>query len=866
MKTHKGKDKLKVKVELFIKKVVNLKELNGGSAFIHWRRGSSKSSGETSHVVVRNGEAVFEEKISFESKFFIDPRSQKPDEKKLSLQLKEEKKKASKTLGKIEMDLTSYLNSRPNQVVNVSFTKGLKPEPVLSCTFNTIPLKYNNKPLVKVLQGKDTSKDPRIVRTFGGDDYFLDKTDSDISDTTVDTSVASDMSFQDFSDDDLNDDLGESKKELRKEIDQLTKERDYAENESYERLQQFKEAEQECENLKKQLKILQDDLADKERTIENYQIEKENQINREIEDARNSGDPNSEIEILRQEKIEKMTIISNQEKEISKLKKQIKQSMITNSELGNISSTDLRSKYQSLQQENESQEKLIGQLEREKAELIERLQNGGFSTPTKMRSGSLTGGGSLYDSISSTSSTSSNGSSTNNNNNNGNGVNKPSSGSIEELRRQSSQYKQELDEKVLVERTIFLAEPQFKGNLPVSGINLFDGLVGLGVMKDFKIGTRVFSSINMAFETTFKKCQNDNHLLAYWLSTTCLILAKIKNKTDMESNGANELSSPISSFEYNLKTIIFKFYSKLIQNAYLKLSPVLVRSILQHDIHAFSSGKLVKRKSAPDIPTYNSIVAASGSTSPSTTDHNNGTTPGSPPVAGPGSKKKTNNNNHHTTHNIFNSNTTLDILQEFFEILRQNYVHPNLITQFFSQIFYYLNSLLLNSLNTIKGLCSVANGFQMKIELSKIQDWVSISRLDESIPQLSPMIETTNLLVMDKELLSDPEILEQVCPSVSMYQIKHLLSFFQTDRINNEPIPSSIYRSIDHIIKTRGEEQSPLEYDITYMHPLTLDFLVKDQQYGRERREPVQRSNTSTSNHLSTNNNTNSNLSSQFKR
>eukprot|EP01133_Synstelium_polycarpum_P013330 gene13330-15673_t len=795
-KSHKGKDRFKVKVEILVKKIINLKEYNGGSLFIQWKRGSSKTSGETSHVLVRNGEAVFEEKISFESKFFIDSKSQKPDEKKISLSLKEEKKKSSsgKVLGKIEFDLTSYMNSKPTQVVNLSFTKGIKPEPLLN---------YNDKPLVKVHNKADASKDPRLVKTIAGEDYFLDKTDSDVSDT-ADTSMASDSFNDSFGDDDPNDDLGETRKELKIQLDQLTKERDMAENESYERLQKMKELEQDLDNFKKQYKILQDDIDDKDKQIDAYQQEKETMLYEQMGNANLNGSGGiSDVEILRQEKLEKMTIISNQEKEIAKLKKQVKQSQLSNSELGSLSGADIRTKYTSLQHENEELEKNVARLEREKAELQEKLNMGGIGAVSKKRADSLTS--------------------------NEVGVVTKSSGSIDELRRLSANYKQELDEKILVERTIYLAEPQFKGNLSVSGINLFDGLIALGVLKDLKTGSRIFSAISMAFETTFKKCQNDNSLLAYWLSTSCVLLAKLKNKIETEgsASGGGEATalSPISSFEYQLKSIIFKFYSRLIHNTYAKLSPVLVRSILQHDIHAFNSGRLQKRRSASDIPTFHSVTQQQEQQAKSPATTNGKTQPPSSPST------------HHVHHNAFNSNSLLDVLEELFDVLNQNYVHANLILQFYSQVFFYTNALLLNSLNNVQGLCSTANGFQIKIELSKVQDWVAVSNLDEALVQLEPMIETTNLLVMDKKLMSDPEVLGQVCQSIQLHQIKHLLSTFQTDRINNEPIPTSVFKAVDQLISMRSEQTpASLDIDLTYMHQLTLDFL-SDATYGKERRE-----------------------------
>lgn len=77
-------------MEIQVKKVTNLgKELNGSTVFLSWRRGTKKTSGDTKRVLANKQEAVWDEKIVFETKLFIDPKTQKIDEKKLTLSLKE---------------------------------------------------------------------------------------------------------------------------------------------------------------------------------------------------------------------------------------------------------------------------------------------------------------------------------------------------------------------------------------------------------------------------------------------------------------------------------------------------------------------------------------------------------------------------------------------------------------------------------------------------------------------------------------------------------------------------------------------------------------------------------------------------------
>jgi hypothetical protein len=59
-------------------------------------------------------------------------------------------------------------------------------------TIKTTPLKYNDKLLVKVSSANQAGRDARLVKTIAGEDYYLDRTASDPSPTTLDTaSVAS---------------------------------------------------------------------------------------------------------------------------------------------------------------------------------------------------------------------------------------------------------------------------------------------------------------------------------------------------------------------------------------------------------------------------------------------------------------------------------------------------------------------------------------------------------------------------------------------------------------------------------------------------------------------------------------------------
>lgn len=134
-------------------------------------------------------------------------------------------------------------------------------------TIKTRPLKYNDKTLVKV-STSHTGNDSRLVKTIGGEDYYLDRTASDPSPTTMDTkSIASD----DHDDDDIfdsPDDMHDSTdhfneasgsnggavvEEMRRRIDDLSQQLETSDSESFARLATIREKDKEISAMQKEV-------------------------------------------------------------------------------------------------------------------------------------------------------------------------------------------------------------------------------------------------------------------------------------------------------------------------------------------------------------------------------------------------------------------------------------------------------------------------------------------------------------------------------------------------------------------------------------------------------------------------------------
>lgn len=84
---HSGKEKIKAQFDVVIKKLINIQDLNGKAVALAWKRGTS--TGSTKEVVVANGEAVWNEKITVKGTLFGDPENEKFDEKDIVFSLKQ---------------------------------------------------------------------------------------------------------------------------------------------------------------------------------------------------------------------------------------------------------------------------------------------------------------------------------------------------------------------------------------------------------------------------------------------------------------------------------------------------------------------------------------------------------------------------------------------------------------------------------------------------------------------------------------------------------------------------------------------------------------------------------------------------------
>lgn len=134
-------------------------------------------------------------------------------------------------------------------------------------------------------------------------------------------------------------------------------------------------------------------------------------------------------------------------------------------------------------------------------------------------------------------------------------------------------------------------------------------------------------------------------------------------------------------------------------------------------------------------------------------------------------------------------------------------------------------------------LCTCNSGFRIRLQLSRLEEWIpapanssllSAQQLILLRDQLAPAVQASKLLVIDKKLLTDFEVFEQLCPVLSVAHIRRILSNYLPDALSPEPLPGTISQTLDLLERKEREKgggSQSFEFDQTAVRNLSLSFL-----------------------------------------
>ncbi|XP_038979492.1 myosin-6-like isoform X2 [Phoenix dactylifera] len=142
----------------------------------------------------------------------------------------------------------------------------------------------------------------------------------------------------------------------------------------------------------------------------------------------------------------------------------------------------------------------------------------------------------------------------------------------------------------------------------------------------------------------------------------------------------------------------------------------------------------------------------------------------------------------------------IDNLNNLLKTLQENYVPTVLIQKLFTQIFSFINVQLFNSLLLRRECCSFSNGEYVKSGLAELELWCAQAKPEyagTSWDELKHIRQAVGFLVIfQKYRISYDEIVNDLCPVLSVQQLYRICTQYWDDKYNTQSVSSSVLSSM----------------------------------------------------------------------
>ncbi|GFY64185.1 unconventional myosin-Vb [Trichonephila inaurata madagascariensis] len=165
-------------------------------------------------------------------------------------------------------------------------------------------------------------------------------------------------------------------------------------------------------------------------------------------------------------------------------------------------------------------------------------------------------------------------------------------------------------------------------------------------------------------------------------------------------------------------------------------------------------------------------------------------------------------------------------LGAFFKVLSIHGVDPEIITQIYKQLFYFICAGALNNLLLRKDMCHWTKGMQIRYNLSHLEQWCRDLRIEysEVIETLHPIVQASQLL-QARKTDEDVQSVSDMCDKLTTSQIVKILNLYTPADEYEERVPISFIRKMQACLQKRDEAApSTLLMDTKYAFPIRFPF------------------------------------------
>ncbi|KAJ3691579.1 hypothetical protein LUZ61_020743 [Rhynchospora tenuis] len=142
----------------------------------------------------------------------------------------------------------------------------------------------------------------------------------------------------------------------------------------------------------------------------------------------------------------------------------------------------------------------------------------------------------------------------------------------------------------------------------------------------------------------------------------------------------------------------------------------------------------------------------------------------------------------------------IDTLDNTLKMLQDNHVPSVLCQKIFTQIFSYINVQLFNSLLLRRECCSFSNGEYVKAGLADLELWCAKAKAEycgTSWDELKHIRQAVGFLVIfQKYRISYDEIVNDLCPILSVQQLYRICTQYWDDKYNTQSVSSNVLASM----------------------------------------------------------------------
>jgi len=165
---------------------------------------------------------------------------------------------------------------------------------------------------------------------------------------------------------------------------------------------------------------------------------------------------------------------------------------------------------------------------------------------------------------------------------------------------------------------------------------------------------------------------------------------------------------------------------------------------------------------------------------------------------------------------------------KFHDVLKKHGLDPEIISQIFRQIFYFVCAGSLNNLLLRKDMCHWSRGMQIRYNVAQLEQWARDQKIEDTgnkvIDTLLPIIQATQLLQARKQE-EDVTGICDMCDKLRVSQIIKILNLYTPADEFEERVSPAFVRKIQTRLSERSVEEAKSQ--VTLLMDTKFSFAVR---------------------------------------